>query len=60
MRNIKCRKGRDIMEQNNNIVHQNVELDETIYNTDKIKNLIYNIRGKQVVLDSDVAMLYQL
>ena len=48
------------MEQNNNIVHQNVELDETTYNTDKIKNLIYNIRGKQVVLDSDVAMLYQL
>jgi hypothetical protein len=48
------------MEQNNNIVHQNVELDETIYNTDKIKNLIYNIRGKQVMLDSDVAMLYQL
>lgn len=46
------------MEQNNNIVHQNVELDETIYNTDKIKNLIYNIRGKQVMLDSDVAMLY--
>lgn len=32
------------MEQNNNIVHQNVELDETIYNTDKIKNLIYNKR----------------
>lgn len=48
------------MEQNNNIVHQNVELDETIYDTDKIKNLIYNIRGKQVMLDSDVAMLYQL
>ncbi len=48
------------MEKNNNIVHQNVELDETIYNTDKIKNLIYNIRGKQVMLDSDVAMLYQL
>lgn len=48
------------MEQNNNIVHQNVELDETIYNTDKIKNLIYNIRGKQVMLDSNVAMLYQL
>ena len=23
-----------------------------------IKNLIYNIRGKQVMLDSDVAMLY--
>ena len=39
------------MEQNNNIV-QNVELDETIYDADKIKNLIYNIRGKQVMLDS--------
>ncbi len=29
------------MEQNNNIVPKNVELDETIYDTDKIKNLIY-------------------
>ena len=46
------------MEQNNNIVPKNVELDETIYDTEKIKNLIYNIRGKQVMLDSDVAMLY--
>ena len=46
------------MEQNNNIVPKNVELDETIYDADKIKNLIYNIRGKQVMLDSDVAMLY--
>ena len=46
------------MEQNNNIVPRNVELDETIYDTEKIKNLIYNIRGKQVMLDSDVAMLY--
>lgn len=25
---------------------------------DEIKNLIYTIRGKQVMLDSDVAMLY--
>ena len=47
------------MEQNNNIVPKNVKLDETINDTDKIKNLIYNIRGKQVMLDSDVAMLYQ-
>ena len=29
------------MEQNNNIVPKNVELDEIIYDTDKIKNLIY-------------------
>lgn len=27
-------------------------------NNEDIKNLIYNIRGKQVMLDSDVAMLY--
>lgn len=46
------------MEQNNNIVPKNVELDETIYDKEKIKNLIYNIRGKKVMLDSDVAMLY--
>lgn len=29
------------MEQNNNTVSKNVELDETIYDADKIKNLIY-------------------
>lgn len=46
------------MEQNNNIVPKNEELDEAIYDKEKIKNLIYNIRGKQVMLDSDVAMLY--
>ena len=28
------------------------------YQTENIKNLIYTIRGKQVMLDSDVAMLY--
>ncbi len=28
-------------------------------NNEDIKNLIYTIRGKQVILDSDVAMLYQ-
>ena len=46
------------MEQNSNIVPKNEELDEAIYDKGKIKNLIYNIRGKQVMLDSDVAMLY--
>ena len=29
-----------------------------IINTEEIKNLIYTIRGKEVMLDSDVAMLY--
>ena len=33
---------------------ENIELEETI----NIENLIYNIRGKQVMLDSDVANLY--
>ncbi len=47
------------MEQNNSIVPKNEELDKTIYDTEKIKKLICNIRGKQVMLDSDVAMLYQ-
>lgn len=32
------------------------ELD--LINNEDIKNLIYNIREKQVMLDSDVAMLY--
>ena len=27
--------------------------------SDNIRNLIYTIRGRQVMLDSDVAMLYQ-
>ena len=32
--------------------------DITDYNSEDIRNLIYTIRGKQVMLDSDVAMLY--
>ena len=31
---------------------------ERVATNDEIKNLIYTIRGKQVMLDSDVAMLY--
>lgn len=47
-----------IMKQENNIALANEELKVEIYNTENIKNLIYTIRGKQVMLDSDVAMLY--
>ena len=36
----------------------NVESNLLEYSTSYIKNLIYTIRGKQVMLDSDVAMLY--
>ncbi len=47
-----------IMNEENNRILINEELKETTYETEKIKNLIYTIRGKQVMLDSDVAMLY--
>ena len=44
--------------ENNNIVPINEELNVVKYKVEDIKNLIYTIRGKQVMLDSDVAMLY--
>ena len=34
-------------------------MEENKLTNENIKNLIYTIRGKQVMLDSDVAMLYQ-
>ena len=46
-------------EKNNNIVPVNEDLNAIKYETENVKNLIYTIRGKQVMLDSDVAMLYQ-
>ena len=36
------------------------EIEELVINESKIKNLIYVIRGQQVMLDSDLAMLYQV
>ena len=46
------------MEENNsNIALINEELNVVTYGED-IRNLIYTVRGKQVMLDSDVAMLY--
>lgn len=44
--------------ENNKMVSINEELNVVKYETENIKNLIYTIRGKQVMLDSDVAMLY--
>ncbi len=46
------------MEKENSIAPINEELNVVNYETENIKNLIYNIRGKQVMLDSDVAILY--
>ena len=47
-----------IMNEENNIIPTDEKLGITKYETENIKNLIYTIRGKQVMLDSDVAMLY--
>lgn len=47
------------MNEKNNIAPTNEELNVVKYETKNIKNLIYTIRGKQVMIDSDVAMLYQ-
>ena len=40
----------------NGIINRNVNMIN--YQVEDIKNLIYTVRGKQVILDSDVAMLY--
>ena len=39
-------------------MEENKLLIQNEISNEKIKNLIYTIRGKQVMLDSDVAMLY--
>lgn len=44
--------------ENNNIVPINKELNVVKYRVENIKNLIYTVREKQVILDSDVAKLY--
>lgn len=46
------------MKKVQDIAPTNEDLDVTKYEVENIKSLIYNIRGKQVILDSDVAELY--
>ena len=46
------------MEKENSIAPINQDLNVVIYEEENIKNLIYNIRGKQVMLDIDLAKLY--
>lgn len=55
--NKKITKDVDIMENELQKV-ENKSIIEYADNNVEIKNLIYTIRGKQVMLDSDVAMLY--
>lgn len=44
--------------EDNSIAPINEELNVATYEVENIKDLIYKIRGKQVMLDSNVAMLY--
>lgn len=46
-------------QENKNIIPKNEDLNVAIDEIDNIKDLIYTIRGKQVMLDSDVARLYK-
>ena len=46
------------MNKNNHIVTIDNQVNIINYSIEDIKNLIYTIRGKQVMLDSDVANLY--
>ena len=46
------------MNNENNIAPANEDLNIVKYESDDIKNLIYTIRGKQVILDSDIAKQY--
>lgn len=47
-----------MMNEENNIISVNKEIDVIEYDIHNIKDLIYTIRGQQVMLDSDVAKLY--
>ena len=48
----RVRKGCEIMEENKLAIQNELTIED-------IKNLIYTIRGKQVMLDNDVANIYQ-
>ena len=48
------------MNNENNIAPINEDLNVAKYEPENIKNLIYTIRGKQVILDSDIAKLYEV
>ena len=48
------------MENVKSIAPINEDLNVAKYEVENIKSLIYNIRGKQVILDSDIAILYNV
>ena len=48
------------MENIKDIAPINEDLNVEIYEVEEIKQKIYTIRGKQVILDSDIARLYEV
>ena len=46
------------MEKQTNIAPINEDLNVAVYDVEEIKQKIFTIRGKQVILDSDVAKMY--
>ena len=48
------------MSNENNIAPINEDLNVVKYEIEDIKQKIYTIRGKQVILDSDIAKLYEV
>ena len=48
------------MNNENNIAPINEDLNMEIYEVEEIKQKIYTIRGKQVILDSDIARWYEV
>ena len=48
------------MEKENIIAPINEDLNGVEYEIDEIKQKIYTIRGKQVILDSDISRLYEV
>ena len=48
------------MNNKNNIAPINKDLNVVKYEVDSIKNLIHFIREKQVMIDSDIASLYEV
>ena len=50
--------GCDNMSEKSTITNASEEINLVDYSVEEIENLIYTIRGKQVMLDSDVARLY--
>ena len=48
------------MSNENNIAPINEDLNVVKYETEEIKQKIYMIKGKQVILDSDIARLYEV